>query len=134
MSEAIDEIRAILRDFCQSPWRDLFVRTGDWQLFLVRPGGGLNPIQAHVRDDHTGAQLAMAVNDSVVTAPHLGLFIPDCQADVKVKEGAIIGSIRALDRDTPVFAAVEGAVDWLAGDNEFVEFGAALAEIGALSN
>lgn len=130
MSQAIDEIRAILRDFTQSSWRDLFVRSDDWQLFLARPDGGPNPLKA---GHHSGRvdEGPMAVESSVVAAPHLGLFVPACQIGEDIVDGAILGRIMAIDRATPVLATVAGAVEWLASEGEFVEYGARLAVIGS---
>lgn len=126
MSDAIENIRAILRDFNQSSWRDLFVRTDDWQLFLARSDGGPNPLNAypcHPLADST------AIESASIAAQHLGIFLPAAQVGQKVGAGALVGTIRVLDRETPVTAETAGIVAWLAADGEFVEYGARLVEI-----
>ena len=126
MSDAIGEIRALLREFNQSSWRDLFVRSGEWQVFLARTDGGPNPLNSGQWQETADAP---SMQSAIVTAPHVGIFAPVGEVGRNVAAGALVGTIRALDRETPVTAEAAGTVGWLAADGEFVEYGARLVEI-----
>lgn len=126
MSETIDDVRAILRDFRASPWRDLFVKSNDWQLFLAKPGGGPNPLQAVACMPDDEEAIAAGV---CATAPHAGVFVPQVQAQQTVSQGDLLGSVRVLDRETPILADAPGVIQWLRAEGTFVEFANELVRI-----
>lgn len=125
VGDPVTEIRALLMQFERSGLKDMFVRTGDWTVFMAQPGGAANPMQA-------GQLAADPVDVLAVSAPHLGLFEPVCAAGDAVSAGQVIAKIDVLGRKTEVTSAKAGrvaAVHFAA--NDLVEFGEVLAEIAA---
>lgn len=131
MIEPIPEIRALLLQFEKSGLRDFYLRTGDWRVFMARPGGAANPMaQAPVQPAMPAAEVAAQAVP--VTAPHLGLFEPVCAAGDDMAEGALIARIDVLGRKTDVLAGRAGKVASLNfAANDLVEYGETLAVIAA---
>lgn len=126
MIEPISEIRALLLQFEKSRLKDFYLRTGEWRVFMARPGGGANPMVA------APEAVVLEAPGLDVTAPHLGLFEPACAAGDAVDHGALIGRIDVLGRKTDVLADRAGriaAVNFAA--NDLVEYGETLAVIAA---
>jgi biotin carboxyl carrier protein len=126
MTVEVGEIRALLALFARSPWHDLHVRTGEWTIFLAKPGGGANPMQAEVptaADDRTVA----------VTAPHLGLFKASLPVGYDVAVGTIIGQIDVLGEPTDIACGTAGRIaSIVAADGALVEYGEPLVRIAAV--
>ena len=128
MIEAITEIRALLLQFEKSRLKDFYLRTGEWCVFMARPGGGANPMAAS-----TPAEVpAATVQTQPILAPHLGLFEPVYAAGDEVAQGAVVGRLDVLGRKTDVLADHAGkiaSVNFAA--NDLVEYGEPLVEIAA---
>ena len=127
MSQPVDEIRAILRDFRQSPWLDLCVRSADWQIFMAKPDGKPNPLlEATQAEGEVDADAAT----TSVSAPHLGLFTRSVEAGAQVAAGDALGVLNVLDRTTPVVAESAGVVQAVFfEDGDLVEYGEVLVAL-----
>lgn len=119
MSQTIDEIRAMLRDFRQSPWLDFHVVSDGWKIFLAKPGGKANPMLGVAVGEMENAASLLSVD-----APHLGLFSTRVEVGSQVEAGACIGVLKVLDRITEVCAERAGLVDAVFfKDGDLVEYG-----------
>lgn len=118
----ITEVRAFLDCFARSPWRDVYVRSGDWTVFFAKPGGGANP-----------ARHLAAVDDAAtvdVVAPHLGLFFGQVSIGRNVRQGDLLGQVEVLGEPTEVIAPITGRVDEVLPDyGALVEFGTCLVRV-----
>lgn len=131
MSQLVDEIRATLRDFRQSPWLDLAVRSADWQIFMAKPGGKSNPLLEATQAEGVIEAGTDAVTTSV-SAPHLGLFAHSVEAGAQVAAGDSLGVLNALDRATSVVAESAGVVHAVFfEDGDLVEYGEVLVTLRA---
>jgi acetyl-CoA carboxylase biotin carboxyl carrier protein len=129
MSQSVDDVRALLRDFRQSPWFDLHVKSADWCIFLAKPGGKANPMLAV--DAGEAAVEAADLGDAIsIGAPHLGLFSPHVDVGAQVAAGVSIGVLNVLDRATEVIAESAGIVEAVFfQEGDLVEYGEALVTI-----
>ncbi len=126
MSSTIEEVRALLAGFVQSPWRDLHFRGGDWSLFMAKVDGGANPMLA--RAGQAVAAVAAALRD--VTAPHLGIFSARVSPGAEIAVGTVIGQIDKLGEPTDVVSDVAGRIAAiLPDDGDMVEYGAPLVRL-----
>lgn len=126
MSSTVEDVRALLASFVQSPWRDLHVRSGSWSLFMAKAEGGPNPMLARA-----GAAMAAAVAAlRDVTAPHLGIFSARVAPGTDVQVGTVIGQVDKLGEATDVISDVAGRVAAvLPADGDMVEYGAPLVRL-----
>mgnify|MGYP001373196064 CR=1 FL=1 len=126
MSTPVQEVRALLTSFTQSPWRDVHFRSGDWSLFMAKANGGPNPMLAR-------AALAVAPVSTIlrdVTAPHLGIFTARVAPGAYVQAGAVIGQLEKLDETTNVISDAAGRIATILPlDGDLVEYGAPLVQI-----
>lgn len=123
MSSTIEEVRALLAGFVQSPWRDLHFRSGGWSLFMAKADGGANPMLARA-----GQAVAAALRD--VTAPHLGIFSARVAPGTRVDVGTVIGQVDKLGEPTDVVSEVAGRIAAvLPADGDMVEYGAPLVRL-----
>lgn len=126
MSSTIEEVRALLAGFVQSPWRDLHFRSGGWSLFMAKADGGPNPMLA--RAGAAVAAVAAALRE--VTAPHLGIFSARVAPGAEVEVGTVIGQVDKLGEATDVVSEVAGRVAAiLPNDGDLVEYGAPLVRL-----
>lgn len=126
MSSTIEEVRALLVGFVQSPWRDLHFRSGGWSLFMAKADGGPNPMLA--RAGAAVAAVAAALRE--VTAPHLGIFSARVAPGTEVEVGTVIGQVDKLGEVTDVVSEAAGRVAAiLPNDGDLVEYGAPLARL-----
>lgn len=126
MSSTIEEVRALLAGFVQSPWRDLHFRSGGWSLFMAKADGGANPMLARAG----AAVTAMAAALRDVAAPHLGIFSARVAAGTEIVAGQVIGQIDKLGEATDVVSEVAGRVaEVLPKDGDLVEYGAPLVRL-----
>ena len=128
MPDPITEIRALLMQFEKSGLKDLYIRSQDWTVFMAQRNGAVNPLQVAQGAGAVAAQVTLAV----VSAPHLGLFLPACSAGDEVIAGQVVAVIDVLGRKTEVTSASAGRVAAIYfAANDLVEFGETLAEIAA---
>lgn len=126
MSSTIEEVRALLAGFVQSPWRDLHVRSGGWSLFMAKANGGPNPMLARAGQAVAAAVAALRE----VTAPHLGIFSARVAPGADVQPGTVIGQVDKLGEATDVVSEVAGRIAAiLPNDGDMVEYGAPLVRL-----
>jgi predicted deacylase len=124
MTQSLEEIRALTLMFDQSSWRDLYVRTHDWTVFMAKTDGAANPMQGAVLVPGQDANIA------TITAPHLGIFEPMCKANDVIADGALIGQIDVLGRKTDVRATGAGRISAIKfAAHDLVQYGESLFEV-----
>jgi biotin carboxyl carrier protein len=124
MSGTLQDVRALIVAIERSPWREIYVRTGGWSVFLAKPGGGPNPLRAP-------AAAVAARGDSVdVAAAHLGLFTSCLPVGTAVTAGSVVGLVEVLGSFTEVTSDMAGIIESvLADEGALVEYGAPLVRI-----
>ncbi len=126
MSSTIEEVRALLAAFVQSPWRDLHFRAGNWSLFMAKADGGPNPMLARAGR----AVAAVVATLREVTAPHLGIFSARVTPGALVAAGTVIGQIDKLGEATDVVSETAGRVaEVLLKDGDLAEYGVPLVRM-----
>lgn len=126
MSRTVEEVRAMLATFAQSPWRDIHFRSGGWSLFMAKADGGPNPMLA--RAGQAIAVVTAALRN--VTAPHLGIFSARVAPGAEVEVGTVIGQVDKLGEATDVVSDVAGRIAAiLPNDGDMVEYGAPLVRL-----
>lgn len=119
MSDTVMQLRALMAAFVKSPWRDLHVRSGGWEIFLAKADGAANPMMA-------------APDGPTLDAPHLGLFFATLASGAAFDAGAVIGQIELLGEREDIRADMAGRIDAvLAEDGALVEYGAPLLRLAA---
>ena len=120
--DVVEEARAMLGLFAGSPWRDLHVRGGGFELFLAKMGGSANPM-IRLAVDECGAQ---------IFAPHLGLFFASLPAGAPLEADTVIGQLEVLGEREDVRAGRAGHLaSILVADGVLVEYETPLAQISA---
>ncbi len=126
MSTTVEEVRALLASFVQSPWRDIHFRSGGWSLFMAKADGGPNPML--VRAGQAVAAAVAVLCD--VTAPHLGIFSARVSPGTQVEVGTVIGQVDKLGEATDVVSDTAGRIAAvLPNDGDMVEYGAPLVRL-----
>ena len=130
MSEAYQSIRAFLRDFRQSPWREIHVAGQGFEYFMSRDPDAVSPMLAnHVAVDGAGEASDGPV--AMLRAPHLGIFRSLVSVGSSVAGGDRVAEIMVLDRPTYITAATDGVVANVANDGDLVEYDAEIVGIRA---
>lgn len=126
MYSDIQEIRALLLQFERSRLKDMYVKAGDWAVFMARLDGADNPMLAiaPLVEDHAAERLTGA------KAPHLGLFEPAKSLGDLVAPGEVIGVIDVLGRKTEVISEAAGTIVVLS-PAALVEYADSLVELEA---
>lgn len=128
MSEAYQSIRAFLRDFRQSPWREIHVAGAGFEYFMSRDPAAVSPMLANegtgeAPGEHVDGPVAM------LRAPHLGLFRSLVPVGSAVASGDRVAEIMVLDRPTYITASTDGVVAHVADDGDLVEYDAEIVGI-----
>lgn len=126
MYSDIQEIRALLLQFERSRLKDMYVKAGDWAVFMARLDGADNPMLAiaPLVEDHSAERL------TGVKAPHLGLFEPAKGLGAVVAPGDVLGVIDVLGRKTEVVSEAAGTIVELSPAG-LVEYADSLVELEA---
>lgn len=113
MNKTITDTRALLRLFEQSDYGELYVREGDYQLFLARTAGRTNPLRrgASVTPVPLAAPEAKPSAAIMVTAPHIASLISALPVGSAVAAGDIVARIALLDEEIDIAAEQAGMVD-----------------------
>lgn len=125
MKPTVIDVRALLRDFGKSDWRELALDGKGWALFMAKPGARSNPFTSTVTASH-GSD---AVTAQTVSAPHLGILALQCGEGQWVKEGEALGALHVLDRVTPLMSTGAGRVSLHFKDGDLIEYGNAVLSI-----
>lgn len=122
------EARVLLEQFRKSDWREVYVRTARYALFIAKPGAGPDPMR------HAAAPpAAMASSDAVsVRAPHIGTVAWIEAVGGVVTPGVIVARIEVLGAVIDIAAESAGRMSEVAAPvGTLVEFGATIATIVA---
>ncbi|MEJ5978894.1 hypothetical protein WG901_19730 [Novosphingobium sp. PS1R-30] len=131
MYSDIQEIRALLLQFERSRLKDMYLKAGDWAVFMARLEGAGNPMLAPVlAGEELADQPEASAHVTAAKAPHLGLFEPACAVGDVVAAGAVIGAIDVLGRRTEVTSTATGTVVALSAA-ALVEYADSLMELAA---
>jgi acetyl-CoA carboxylase biotin carboxyl carrier protein len=123
MTHSLTEIRALLMHFENGNWRDLYVRTDTWTVFMAKEDGAANPLLTSVASDVPGA---------TIDAPHLGLFTASVAIGGTVIAGASIGQLEVLGDIEEVISDKAGRVSSImTTGGALVEYGAPLIRLAA---
>lgn len=128
MTQNLDQIRALLRDFRQSPLSEFHVAVPDFECFLTRLEGSANPMGS-LGGAELADEVSVAAKVSSCRAPHLGIVRAIRAVGDAVAKGEHIADLMALDRATPIYAEADGNIFEGLVEGNFVEFGQAIAAI-----
>ena len=128
MTATLEDVRALVTIVDRSPWRELYVRTGDWSVFLAKPGSGPNPMRGQM-----AAAVESCADVITVSAPHLGLFTAGLQVGTVVAADSVVGMIEVLGSFSEVTSDMGGVIESvLVTSGALVEYGAPLVLIRPL--
>jgi biotin carboxyl carrier protein len=117
MNPIIENTRALLRLFEQSGRRDLYLRTGDYRLFIARKDGGDNPMRAE------GA----ATDALQLTAPHVATLNWTAAVGTNLAIGDSIARLSLLDEIIELQSEHAGRVTSVdAETGQLLEYGDAI--------
>lgn len=113
MSAALQEVRELLREFAQSEWRDLYVRTDSYSLFIAKAHGAPNPMLAPTQFGSMAPE-PLAIEPlplHAITAPHVGTVVSVLEPGQPVEPGTVVGRIQVLDAVFEIQSDRRGIVD-----------------------
>lgn len=117
MNPIIENTRALLRLFEQSGRRDLYLRTGDYRLFIARNDGGENPMRAE----------RAATDASQLTAPHVATLEWTAAVGTMLSTGDPVARLSLLDEIIELQSEHAGAVSSIdAETGQLLEYGDAI--------
>lgn len=137
MTDIITDTRALLRLFRQSGYADIHLRSGDYELFVATPGGGVNPLHAPVSADVAPAPSVAAPVDAarveqLVSAPHIASFVSALSVGSAVAAGDAVARIELLGEPIDLRAGQPGLVtEVLAEPGALIEYAAPLVRLRA---
>ncbi|HUD90975.1 hypothetical protein [Sphingobium sp.] len=135
MTDIVTDTRALLRLFRQSGYADIHLRSGDYELFVARPGGGANPLHAQVVAEAAAAPSAAAPMETekveqLVSAPHIASFVSALSVGSTVVAGDAVARIELLGEPIDLCADQPALVtEVLAEPGALVEYGAPLVRL-----
>lgn len=133
MTAIIEDTRALLRLFRQSGYVDFHLRSGDYELFVARPGGSANPLRAPVTQATPLVPVepaATATSEQLLSAPHIATFVSALDVGSAVVAGDAVVRIELLGEPIDLFADHAGMVtDVLARPGALVEYAAPLVRL-----
>jgi len=124
MNKVALEARALLEQFRNSDWRDIYVRTARYALFIAKPGGASNPMP------RVPASAAPSGDAKSIVAPHIGTVAWIESVGSLVAPEAIVARIEVLGTLIDIASEFAGRVDGVAAPvGTLVQFGATIATI-----
>ena len=116
MSDSVQNARAMLTLFAKSPWRDLYVRTTDGELFFAKPDGATNPMRA-------APPAAAETIQTTIRAPHLASVVSVQPKGTTIMAGASVVVLELLGEAFDVISPAAGTVASIAATpGDLVEF------------
>ncbi len=121
---AISDLRGLLAIVERSDWREFYLRTGDWTVFMARPGGGPDPMMS-------GGEEPVAYGPTTaITAPHIATFLSALPVASEIEVGGVLAQIELLGETIDVVSDQAGVVTALLVEpGVLVEYGQPLVEI-----
>jgi biotin carboxyl carrier protein len=134
---AIADLRGLLFLVERSDWREFSLRTGDWSVFMARPGGGPDPMLSGGETVAEAAPIAQApfappAPATTISAPHIATFVSALPVGSEVALGAALARIELLGETIDVTTENAGFVTAiLVEPGALVEYGQPMVEIVA---
>lgn len=122
--QAINDARVMLQAVLASGCREMFVRTGDIEIFIARESGRLNPLLSAPPVPSTTASLA----ERTIAAPHVATLAFIAAEGARLSAGDRMAVLQVLGDDTEVIAPTAGVVGThLAKAGDLLEYGMPIA-------
>jgi biotin carboxyl carrier protein len=126
MSKAALDASILLKQLRHSAWRDMYVRTAGYELYIAKPGGASNPMR------RAPASAVPASAAQFIVAPHIGTVAWIEVVGAAVTPGAIVARIEVLGTLIDIGSEFAGRINAVAAPiGTLVEFGTTIATIVA---
>lgn len=127
---AIDDARALLDTLLTHGWQQLYLVSGDTEIFLARDGGGSNPMRMVAAAPVVTAPAAQAGPETAVPVPHVATLEQVLAVGTHVIVGQTVATVRVLDEQEDIIAPVSGTIVRVdAAPGALLEYGATLLSI-----
>jgi biotin carboxyl carrier protein len=121
------EVSELLRRFAGADWRDLYVRTARYTLFIAKAGGAPNPMLGPAAESEAVARQSL---EYTIAAPHVGTVSSIAQVGAKIECGSSAIRLAVLGETVEVRSEHAGVVtDVLAQPGDLVQYEAPLLRI-----
>jgi acetyl-CoA carboxylase biotin carboxyl carrier protein len=107
-AKAINDARALLAALIAGDQRDVYVRSGDTEIFIARQGGRSNPMRAEKPNPTRQPGEQTLVAD--IFAPHVSNLIGVMAVGSVVESGDWVATISVLDEEHHVLAPTAGEI------------------------
>src|SRR5882757_2015321 len=127
MNPVLLEVSELLRRFAGADWRDLYVRTAHYTLFIAKAGGAPNPmLRAAAKSSAVAEQSA----EYTIAAPHVGTVASIAQVGEEIEYGSSVIRLALLGETVEVRSEHAGVVtDVLAQPGDLVQYDTSLLRI-----
>ena len=128
IDRAITDARALLDTLLSSAWQELHVVSGGTEIFIARPGGGINPMHVLAAAAPPAPSAApFDVTETCVTAQHVATLVDILPVGTDLRVGEPVATIRILDVEETIPAPVAGRISSLSADvGALIEYGTPL--------
>jgi biotin carboxyl carrier protein len=131
MSKAALDASILLKQLRHSAWRDMYVRTAGYELYIAKPGGASNPMR-RAPASAVPASVVAASAAQFIVAPHIGTVAWIEVVGAAVTPGAIVARIEVLGTLIDIGSEFAGRINAVAAPiGTLVEFGTTIATIVA---
>jgi acetyl-CoA carboxylase biotin carboxyl carrier protein len=129
MNPVLLEVSELLRRFAGADWRDLYVRTAHYTLFIAKAGGAPNPMLDAAAKSATAA-VAEQGAEYTIAAPHVGTVASIAQVGEEIEYGSSVIRLALLGETVEVRSEHAGVVtDVLAQPGDLVQYDTSLLRI-----
>jgi acetyl-CoA carboxylase biotin carboxyl carrier protein len=127
MNPVLVEVSELLRRFADADWRDLYVRTARYTLFIAKAGGGPNPMLRPAGQSEAVARQSLGYT---IAAPHVGTVASIAPVGEEVESGSSVIRLAVLGETVEVRSEHAGIVtDLLAQPGDLVQYDTPLLRI-----
>ena len=128
MNPTLREVSLLLEQFQNAEWRDLYMRTERYSLFIAKPGGARNPMLGEPLAKAAAPIDVAAAN--TISAPHLATVSSLLAVGSDVQRGTVVGQIEVLGAREDIVSNTSGIVaEVLAPVGTLVEYETPLLRI-----
>jgi acetyl-CoA carboxylase biotin carboxyl carrier protein len=123
MMDALREVTLLLEEFAGSEFRDIYLRTSRYELFVAKPGGAANPLLDQTTPD-------AGSNHQILQAPHVATVVSSLASGVRVTRNTPVMVLELLGELLELPSGVDGVIDAvLVEPGSFVEYETPLIRI-----
>jgi biotin carboxyl carrier protein len=127
MNPVLVEVSELLRRFAGADWRDLYVRTARYTLFIAKAGGAPNPMLGPAVESEAVARQSL---EYTITAPHVGTVSSIAPVGAEIESGSSAIRLVVLGETIEVRSEHAGIVtDLLAQPGDLVQYETPLLRI-----